>query len=329
MQHDEVIWNVINQTFCSFKTKTRKETFCRHVYNVTGLCNRQSCPLANSNYATIREEDGKLYLCIKTIERAHTPKHMWEKIKLKQNYDQALEQVSTHLEYWPKYLVHKCKQRLTKMTQLLRRMRKLQLKTQRRLVAVNKKVERRELRREEKALVAAKITKKIEQELLDRMQSGEYEGVYNFPEEAFEKALDAEEDAAEAEAAAEEELEGEEFVEADVDDEDDEGDEVDFTEFEEWFHDGSDDGEDDEDSEGEEEYDAVAGGDAGAGDEGDETPDGQTAAKRSKKKKKAEKKDDTSAQVSSAVAALLLRRKARATVSVEYEQEDAEAAKES
>ena len=42
----------------------------------------------------IYEHEGVLYLYVKVIERAHTPKNMWQKIKLSSNYTKALEQVS-------------------------------------------------------------------------------------------------------------------------------------------------------------------------------------------------------------------------------------------
>ena len=212
MQHDELIWSVINHGFCSFKAKVAKEqTFCKNEYNATGLCNRQSCPLANSRYATIREEEGVCYLYMKTIERAHSPKKLWEKVKLPRSYTQALALVDKQLEYWPKYIVHKNKQRLTKIHQYLIRMRKIR-KTRRakKLVPISKKVEKRELGRERKALAAAKLEKTIEEKLLDRLKQGTYGEIYNYPKEEYENALDEAEELEEAEGEYEEDYEEEE-----------------------------------------------------------------------------------------------------------------------
>jgi len=219
---------------------------------------------------------------MKTIERAHMPSKLWERIKLSENYVTALKQIDDRLIYWPNFLIHKCKQRLTRLVQVGIQSRKLAAEEKRlgeKLVGTPNKVRRRERTRERKALAAAKLERSIEKELVERLRSGAYgDKPLNVDESIWKKVLkglerqgraegDMDEDELESEEDSgeeeEEEEEGEEggveYVSGDEELEEEEEEEV--ADLEDWlggsgaseFEEGSEDGETDSEDDSEDE----------------------------------------------------------------------------
>lgn len=182
--------------FCSFKVQSKTQILCRNDNNVLGICSKSACPLANSNYATIREHRGIIYLCKKVVERAAFPNKLWEKIRLPAAYEEALAQIDVLLPYWNPKQVHRCKQRYTKIYQYLERTRKMATKMRsKKLITLPRKMERREKAREKKALIAAKLESNIEMEIMNRVKQGVYGDRYKFKDQnVFEKALVGQED---------------------------------------------------------------------------------------------------------------------------------------
>lgn len=296
---DDVIWKILDEQFCAFKLSTDKsQKFCRNEYNVSGLCSKESCPLANARYATVRNVKGRLYLYMKTAERIHTPKKWWERIRLSKRYSKALEQIDENLLYWPEFLKHKCKQRLTRLTQVQLAERRLALAKQQgeietTTVAIAPKVKRREKIRERKALAAAKIEKAIEKELLDRLKSGAYGAQpLNVDEKVWQKVMENMKGSQQEQEQENEEEDEEEYEEEEEDDgeleyvEDDEEEEaVDLEDLEKWLGSSEDEEQPSSDSE--------ISSDSEDEDESDEETSGKKRKSKSKPDTKPKKKKIT------------------------------------
>jgi protein MAK16 len=165
--------------------------------NVIGYCKMEYCPLANSQYATVIEKDGVIYLCMKTAERAHLPREHWEKVPLNFNKEQAYAQIERSMRFWDWKQINRCKARFVKIMLMLRRMRKIRKEGQRsQMVVIKKKEERKLAARESKAMKAAMLEHKIEDELLERLRKGVYGKLYKTEEERM-KEKQTEKDLAE------------------------------------------------------------------------------------------------------------------------------------
>lgn len=189
MSQDGIVWECIGKRFCSFRVRTPTQNFCLNRYSITGVCERSLCPLANSQYATVLDVDGHVVLHMKVIERAHLPAEQWELIELSQDYKVAVKQLHRHLKYWPLHIRDNCRLRLKKIKEMHHRMHLLEQAINPRMTNVLKKVERREMKREAKALAAAQLEKNLQKELLAMLKEKKYEGVYNASPLAYKEAL--------------------------------------------------------------------------------------------------------------------------------------------
>jgi len=172
---DRELWDTIgNKKKCSFKLDTKADTLCKNKYNVTGLCNEFSCPLANSKYATVRSVNEEMYLFIKEPERCRTPATMYEKIKLSGDYKEALLEIERNLEFWDPEVIHKCKQRMTKLTEYHERLEYVKEHGQKEYMVRKTKMNRREKMRALKGLNTLNFEKNIGEELMMRLEAGIY-----------------------------------------------------------------------------------------------------------------------------------------------------------
>lgn len=187
---DITIWNVLEYGNCTYRTKTEDQNFCRSPENVTGLCNRKSCPLANSQYATTRLEKGKIFLWMKSPERVHMPAKMWQKVQLPEDPVAANQIIEDQLQYWDEWLIDKVKIRYGKLCDTLANMRKMKQAPKVKNLPIKNKQEKRNKAREERALSVAHVEYTVKEELKNRLKSGVYGEIYNLDAKEFNEALD-------------------------------------------------------------------------------------------------------------------------------------------
>lgn len=93
---------------------------------------------------------------MKTVERSHTPKNLWQRIKLSKDFTKALKQIDENLLYWNDFNINKCKQRFTRLKQVQITERRMALReergevSERNYVGVKHKVKKREEKEKEK-----------------------------------------------------------------------------------------------------------------------------------------------------------------------------------
>eukprot|EP00933_Yihiella_yeosuensis_P028071 TRINITY_DN21883_c0_g2_i1.p1 TRINITY_DN21883_c0_g2~~TRINITY_DN21883_c0_g2_i1.p1 ORF type:complete len:183 (+),score=44.90 TRINITY_DN21883_c0_g2_i1:579-1127(+) len=118
---------------------------------------------------------------MKTVERAHSPRNLWEKVRLAGQLRKALDQVEKLIGNWPTNQLKRVKEELVKRLQQQEpatQMAQKGLSNGTKLSGISRKLERREAKREVKAENSARLSQSVEQELLQRLRQGMYGGLH-------------------------------------------------------------------------------------------------------------------------------------------------------
>ena len=103
------------------------------------------------------------------IERAHLPAELWERLEIPLDYEEAYHLIRGKLRYWEPHHAERCLLRLKKYREMYSRVRHMKQQATTRTRTIKRKVEKREMIRQEKALRAAQIEKTVEKELLKQL----------------------------------------------------------------------------------------------------------------------------------------------------------------
>ncbi|MEN2497875.1 MAG: ribosome biosynthesis protein [Marteilia pararefringens] len=222
---DDFVFLTLSKSFCSYQNKTKNLVSCRNKNNLTGICARAACPLANTEYATVvMNDDNTICLKVKIPELRHQPSREWKVIELDiDNKSKALQQIKEATAKHTQWVTDKCKKKYLTFIEIAKNMQNTNQQKET-LIPLKRKVENQEKRRAEKAFLKSRLHKSIEKQLEERLKTGYYDDLYDIKSKATDSIAEKDSEAideAELDAVSDEqeyfaEPESEEDIEVDI-----------------------------------------------------------------------------------------------------------------
>eukprot|EP00477_Mikrocytos_mackini_P002312 GAHX01002558.1.p1 GENE.GAHX01002558.1~~GAHX01002558.1.p1 ORF type:complete len:242 (-),score=69.52 GAHX01002558.1:35-718(-) len=189
MTNQSILWSIIGASeTCKYLRKTADNKFCTNKYNLTGLCREDFCPLVRKTNTTITKKNKKVYLSIKTPQTSLFNKvDEYVHTELPTDKEEAIRYLKEHLTSEKAEVVSKCITKYILFTDYYKNKEKTKKEKERNAnlftTIYKKKLERKIIRREQRALRNAKLEKTVKDELLERLTNNVYEGIYSFEKE--------------------------------------------------------------------------------------------------------------------------------------------------